>query len=84
MESAVATKARQAHVGIDKGTNAVQFTVPHGTTFADAIRSLAKSDLSAIDKLPRGCSPCLSGLLFRIKEDFDPVINVSLEQGLGR
>ena len=73
--------ARQASIGINKTTGAIQLTVPQGTKLVDAIRSLSKIDLSALARLPRGCQNCISGHPFDIREQFDPVINVALEQG---
>jgi len=71
-------KARHASIGINKITGAIQFTVPQGTKLSDALKSLATIDASALAKLPRGCQPCLSGHPFDIREQFDPVINVTL------
>lgn len=81
METEALIKTGRAYIGINKVTGKIQFTVPHGTTFSDAIKALSKVDLSAIDRLPHGCAPCLSGYPFDIREDFDPVINVRLGQG---
>lgn len=78
MDTPAATKLRHASIGINKVTGAIQLTVPHGTKLTDAIKSLAAVDLSAIGRLPRGCQACLSGHPFNIREEFDPVINVSL------
>ena len=82
MESEAMAKGRQASIGINKVTGKIQFTVPQGTTFSDAIKALSKADLSALDRLPKGCAPCLSGHPFDIREDFAPVINVRLGQHL--
>ena len=71
-------KARHASIGINKITGAIQFTVPQGTKLSDALKALATIDASALAKLPRGCQPCLSGHPFDIREQFDPVINVTL------
>ncbi len=73
-----AVKSHHASLGFNKVTGALQFTVPHGTKLADALKALATIDLSAVAKLPRGCQPCLSGVPFHIHEEFDPVINVAL------
>lgn len=81
METDAIVKAGQGYIGINKVTGTIQFTVPHGTTFTDAIKALSKIDLSALDRLPKGCAPCLSGHPFDIRERFDPVINVRLDQG---
>lgn len=74
-------KVRQASLGINKLTGAIQLTVPQGTKLADVIRSLSTIDLSELAKLPRGCQACLSGHQFDIHEQFDPIINVKLSQG---
>jgi hypothetical protein len=76
-----AAKAHEAYISINKHTGAMQLTVPQGTKLVDAIRSLSKIDLSALAKLPRGCQNCISGHPFDIREQFDPVINVSLGEG---
>lgn len=81
MENEGLIKNRQASVGINEVTGAIQFTVPKGTKLVDAIKALSAIDLSALAKLPRGCGPCLSGHPFDIREQFDPVINVRLGQG---
>jgi hypothetical protein len=74
-------KAHEAHISINKHTGAMQLTVPQGTKLVDAIRALSKIDLSALARLPRGCQNCISGHPFDIREQFDPVINVSLGEG---
>jgi hypothetical protein len=74
-------KTRQASIGINKTTGAMQLTVPQGTKLADALKALHTVDLSKLGKIPRGCAPCLSGVPFTIREDFDPVINVELGGG---
>ena len=76
-----AAKAQEAHISINKHTGAMQLTVPQGTKLVDAIRALSKIDLSALARLPRGCQNCISGHPFDIREQFDPVINVSLGEG---
>ena len=81
MDKEVVAKVRQASIGINKLTGAIQFTVPHGTKLTDAIKSLAAIDFNALAKLPRGCGNCISGHPFDIVEQFDPVINVRLGQG---
>jgi len=81
METEALIKADQASIGINKVTGAIQFTVPQGTKLADALKALSKIDVSELGRLPRGCSPCLSGHPFDIREQFDPVINVRLGQG---
>ena len=81
MENAAVAKSRQASIGINKTTGAIQLSVPQGTKLVDAIRGLSKIDLSQIARLPRGCQNCISGHPFDIREDFDPVINVQLGQG---
>ena len=78
MSKAPETVARGASIGFNKVTGEIQLSVPHGTKLADAIRSLAAIDLSALAKLPRGCTGCISGHPFNIREQFDPVINVRL------
>jgi len=80
MEKQLMVKSRQASIGFNKATGEIQLTVPHGTTLADAIKSLSAIDLSALAKLPRGCQACLSGHPFNIREQFDPVIDVRLDQ----
>ena len=52
--------------------------MPQGTKLVDALKSLSKADLSALAKLPRSCTSCISGHPFNIREAFDPVINVQL------
>ena len=69
---------RQASIGINKITGEIQLTVPPGTKLVDAVRALAGVDLSALARLPRGCQTCISGHPFNIREQFDPVINVTL------
>lgn len=71
-------KARHASIGINKTTGAMQLTVPQGTKLEEALRALHMVDLSKLGQIPRGCLPCLSGVPFTIREDFDPVINVKL------
>ena len=78
MADATAAKARGANISFNKATGAIQLTVPQGTKLVDAIRGLSKIDLSALAKLPRGCPNCISGHPFDIREEFDPVINVTL------
>jgi hypothetical protein len=78
MENPAVAKARAASIGINKVTGAIQLTVPHGTKLVDAIKALSAIDLSALAKLPRGCQNCISGHPFDIREQFDPVINVTL------
>ena len=70
-----------AYIGLDKRVGAIRFTVPHGTSLADALKAIGKIDPS---KLPGrgGCPACMCGFEFTIREDFDPVINVQLERGL--
>lgn len=80
MEKELIVKAHQASIGFNKATGEIQFTVPQGVKLADAIKSLSAVDLSALAKLPRGCQACLSGHPFNIREQFDPVINVRLDQ----
>ncbi|HEX6740878.1 MAG TPA: hypothetical protein VF079_03670 [Sphingomicrobium sp.] len=80
METEALIRTGQAAITFNKVTGRIQFTVPQGTTFTEAIKSLAKVDLSVIDRLPHGCSPCLSGYPFDIRDQFDPVINVKLGQ----
>jgi hypothetical protein len=77
-----ATRVRQASIGFNKVTGAIQLSVPQGTKLVDALKSLATIDASALAKLPRGCPGCISGHPFQIREDFDPIINVKLGQGL--
>lgn len=81
MENEAIAKTAKAYIGINKVTGAIQYTVPQGTKLADALKALAEIDVSALGRLPRGCSPCLSGHPFDIREQFDPVINVRLGQG---
>ena len=81
MENESVAKSRQASIGINKLTGAIQLSVPQGTKLVDAIRGLSKVDLSQLAKLPRGCQNCISGHPFDIREQFDPVINVQLGQG---
>ena len=81
MENESVARSRQASIGINKVTGAIQLSVPQGTKLVDAIRGLSKIDLSQLAKLPRGCQNCISGHPFDIREDFDPVINVQLGQG---
>ena len=76
-----ATRVRQASIGINKVTGAIRYTVPQGTTLADALKSLSKIDASALARLPRGCEGCISGHPFEINEQFDPIINVRLGPG---
>ena len=71
-------KPRQASIGINKVTGAVQLSVPQGTKLVDAIRGLQTVDLSKLAKLPRVCPNCISGQPFDIRELYDPVINVKL------
>jgi hypothetical protein len=78
MAKELVTAARQASIGINRVTGAVQLSVPQGTKLVDAVKALQTVDLSKLGKLPRGCLPCLSGVPFTIREDFDPVINVRL------
>ncbi len=78
METEAHAKSGRAYIGISKVTGAIQLTVPHGAKLADVLKSLATIDLSAVARLPRGCQTCLSGHPFNIREDFDPVINVTL------
>jgi len=78
MQNEAAVKSHRASIGINKVTGAIQFSVPHGTKLADALKALSTVDLSALSKLPRGCQNCISGHPFNISEDFDPVINVAL------
>ena len=69
---------RQASIGINKVTGAIQFSVPPGTKLVDALKALSTIDYSALAKLPRGCNHCISGHPFDIRELYDPVINVRL------
>jgi hypothetical protein len=78
MENEAVAKSRQASIGINKVTGAIQLSVPQGTKLVDAIRGLSKIDLSQLARLPRGCQNCISGHPFDIREQFDPVINVEL------
>jgi len=78
MESEAILRAGQGYIGINRTTGKIQFTVPRGTTFADAIKSLSKTDLSAIDRLPKGCHPCLTGFPFDIRDEFEDIINVKI------
>ncbi len=78
MEMEATAKLAKAHIGFNKTTGAIQFTVPHGTKLVDALKGLAEVDLGALAKLPRGCPNCISGHPFDIREQFDPVINVRL------
>ena len=78
MDKEAVAKARGASISLNKATGAIQLTVPQGTKLVDAIRALSKVDLSALAKLPRGCPHCISGHPFDIREEFDPVINVTL------
>lgn len=80
MEMEATSKGRTAHIGINKVSGAIQLTVPQGTKLVDALRALSKIDLSEIARLPRGCQNCISGHPFDIREQFDPVINVRLDQ----
>jgi hypothetical protein len=70
--------ARAAHISFNKVTGAIELNVPQGTKLVDAVKALSKVDLSALAKLPRSCTGCISGHPFNIREDFDPVINVQL------
>ena len=81
MDKEAVAKVRQASIGINKITGAIQFSVPQGTKLVDAIKALSTIDLAALAKLPRGCGNCISGHPFDIVELFDPVINVRLGQG---
>ena len=69
---------RQASIGINKVTGAIQFSVPQGTKLVDALKSLSTVDASALARLPRGCGNCISGHPFDIRELIDPVVNVRL------
>lgn len=81
MEKPSVANVRQASIGINKVTGAIQLSVPQGTKLVDAIKALSLIDLSALAKLPRGCQNCISGHPFDIREQFDPIINVRLGQG---
>jgi hypothetical protein len=81
MDKEAVAKVRQASIGINKITGAIQFSVPQGTKLEDALKSLATIDFNALAKLPRACERCISGHPFDIRERFDPVINVRLGQG---
>ena len=81
MENEAVVKSRQASIGINKVTGAIQLSVPQGTKLEDAIRALATVDVSELARLPRGCQRCISGHPFDIRELYDPVINVKLGQG---
>jgi len=78
MDKEAVAKARGASISFNKATGAIQLTVPQGTKLADALKALSKIDVSALAKLPRGCPHCISGHPFDIREEFDPVINVTL------
>ena len=78
MDKEAVAKARGASISFNKATGAIQLTVPQGTKLADALKALSKIDVSALAKLPRGCPSCISGQPFNIREEFDPVINVTL------
>ena len=71
-------KARQASIGVNKATGALQLTVPQGTKLVDALKGLQTVDLGKLGKLPRGCLACLSGLPFTIREEFEGLMNVKL------
>ena len=70
--------AHHGNISFNKTTGAIELTVPQGTKLVDALKALSKADLSALTKLPRGCTSCISGHPFNIREEFDPVINVQL------
>ncbi len=78
MDKEAVVKARGASISFNKATGAIQLTVPQGTKLVDALKALSKIDVSALAKLPRGCPNCISGHPFDIREEFDPVINVTL------
>jgi hypothetical protein len=81
MEKEALLKASHASIGINKMTGAIQLSVPPGTKLVDALKALSTIDPSALAKLPRSCQRCISGHPFNIREEFDPVINVSLGSG---
>jgi hypothetical protein len=74
-------EGRVAEVSYSKDSRRLEVFVPQGTKRADLVKVLAVGDL--LSRLPRGCPACISGDHLIIRERFDPVIRVDLDQQAG-
>lgn len=69
---------RFAKLGYSPRTGELELVVPFGTKFADLGKVLQQIDMSALARLPRGCTACISGHPFNIHEEYEEVVNVEL------
>lgn len=75
-------KLRTAEIAYSKRSGRLELTVPNGTRLAELAKIFDRvTDKAILEKLPRGCLPCISGEPFDIRERFETVINVDLERG---
>jgi hypothetical protein len=76
----VAESKHTAELGFSPSTGHLELVVPHGTRFADLGKIFQQIDASVLARLPRGCSGCISGHPFNIRERFEEVISVEIPQ----
>lgn len=76
----MAESKHTVELGFSPRTGQLELVVPHGTKFADLGKIFQQIDASALARLPRGCTPCISGQPFNIRERFEEVISVEIPQ----
>jgi hypothetical protein len=81
----MATAAKQAaeiRYSTDGPTPVIELRVPKGTRLTDLTKVQQLVSKSIIAKIaPRGCTACISGTHFIIREEFENVVRVDLAAG---
>jgi hypothetical protein len=65
------------------GTAGIEVVVPHGTTLADLAKVWPRLVEDLAGRLPRGCTGCQSGDNLIIRERFEHVLRVDLDEMAG-
>jgi hypothetical protein len=76
----MAESKHAVELGFSPSTGRLELVVPHGTKFADLGKIFQQIDASALARLPRACTSCISGHPFNIRERFEEVISVEIPQ----
>jgi hypothetical protein len=72
---------RVVELGYSEEKRTIELVVPHGTKMAELPGIIAiLNDGGIIGRLPRSCNTCTSGEHFFVREQFEDLIRVDLDQ----
>jgi hypothetical protein len=73
-------RERLAELGYSEKYSKVELVLPHGVKSAELGKIGERLFTDIITQLPRGCSACLSGESFNIRERLEHVLQIDLDR----